>query len=265
MTTPRAGAGVARRARTRSSPGCRRGRPDRRRWCTPSASMPGRAPDPEQVEQAASLVRWIVVSTPCTAPSKDSCRSASRSAPRLGTGATASAPGPAAPPRPKRPPNRSPISPRSPMLKVATRRSPLPKMPAIGPRLANLVVLLALVLVAEHVVGGRDLLEPLLGGGVAAGWRRGGAAVPACRYAALMSFCEADSACRAPRSSPSRTTRAAGPRGPSPSPSPWPDGGPGRSRGSPCAGPRPPPARRRRPARAARLRRLGSNGSPRSG
>src|SRR5690606_36065146 len=37
---------------------------------------------------------------------------------------------------------------------------------AHGAEPADLVVLLALLLVADDVVGGRDLLEPLLGGGV---------------------------------------------------------------------------------------------------
>ena len=46
--------------------------------------------------------------------------------------------------------------------------------------LADLVVLLALLGVAEHVVRGRDLLEAGLGRRRHRGWRRGGTASPAC-------------------------------------------------------------------------------------
>jgi hypothetical protein len=46
-------------------------------------------------------------------------------------------------------------------------RTEAPRARAGGDHLADLVVLLALVGVAEHVVGGGDLLEALLGRGVA--------------------------------------------------------------------------------------------------
>ena len=48
------------------------------------------------------------------------------------------------------------------------------------PEPAHLVVLVALGLVAEHVVGDRHLLEALLGGGVVRGSCRGAARAPAC-------------------------------------------------------------------------------------
>ena len=61
---------------------------------------------------------------------------------------------------------------------------------AAGPEPADLVVLLALGRVADHVVGGGDLLEALLGGGVA-GLASGWYCRDSFRYALLISLADA--------------------------------------------------------------------------
>ncbi len=102
--------------------------------------VPGRAPLPWQVEQAASEVRYSVVLTPLTASAKDMLSSASRSPPRRGPTPLA-APPPRRRPRPKRFPRRSPASPPS---KVNEKpwspprgppAPPGPNMPPMGPSL----------------------------------------------------------------------------------------------------------------------------------
>jgi hypothetical protein len=125
------------------------------------------------VLHCASLVRYSVVVSPRTASAKSSVSVASTSAPRCGP-AGAEAP----PPRPTAVEHLA--------EQVAETVGADVEVVATGPaaraagteashgaEATDLVVLLALGVVAEHVVGGADLLEPLLGGGVTgvvSGW-----------------------------------------------------------------------------------------------
>ena len=138
-----------------------------------SGSVPGFAPLPPHTEHGASDVMLTDVVAPCTASRKSRCSSVSRSCPRWGPAGTR--------PRwrPPRPPNRFPrMSPKPPMSPTSSKRTfwnaatePAGPARAAEParadagrdHLADLVVLLALLGVAEHVVRGRDLLEALLG------------------------------------------------------------------------------------------------------
>ena len=116
-----------------------------------------------------------VVVTPLTASRKDRCKLASRSWPRCRPTVPPRARlprRPRRPPRPKMLPSRSPRS-STRKLDAEARRArppvPPPKGLPAGPESADLVVLLALGRVAEHVVGGRDLLEAVLGARVGVG------------------------------------------------------------------------------------------------
>ena len=135
-----------------------------------------------------------MVVMPRTASSKSRCSSASRSwprwgpVPRPGPGARAGAAGGGRTGRPDVAEVAHVLEPEA----AAGRRPgpPAAEHAAHGPELADLVVLLALLLVAHHVVGGRHLLEALLGGlvarvGVGWYWR------DSLRYALLMSLAEA--------------------------------------------------------------------------
>ena len=121
--------------------------------------VPGAAPLPRQFEQRTSWGTLTDVVTPCTASWKDRWSCASMSAPRCGPRWVVRV-RPAPPP--KRPPKRSPRSPMSSMRKVPPPPPPGAAEAADRPVRADLVVLLALVGVADDVVGGADLLEALL-------------------------------------------------------------------------------------------------------
>ncbi len=136
--------------------------------------VPGLAPLPLQVLHCASLVRCSVVVMPCTASAKSRVNDASRSPPRCGP-ADAEAPPPRRPrpnicpstsPRPSAPTLKSNVWPPNPPPPLGLKPPPN-GLPPIGPERADLVVLLALGLVAEHVVRRADRLEALLGRGVA--------------------------------------------------------------------------------------------------
>ena len=137
-----------------------------------TGAVPGAAPLPLQVWQPPRDVTLTVVVRPSTASRNDRCSSVSRSWPRSGL----AAPAPRPPARRGRGcpgrrccragrrgrPRGSRRRRRRPAAAGACRRTGCPT----GAEAADLVVLLALGLVAEHVVGGRDLLEPLLRAGV---------------------------------------------------------------------------------------------------
>ena len=111
--------------------------------------VPGSAPLPPQVAQAACFGTVTGIWVPLIAWSKQSVISVSRSRPRIG-----SRPGPPPPPR----------------LKIVEKMSPMSEVKPPGPagpahaaeHAAAGVVLLALLGVREHVVGALDLLEALL-------------------------------------------------------------------------------------------------------
>src|SRR4051812_22274952 len=69
-----------------------------------TGDVPGAAPVPLHVVQAASLVTLTVVVMPLTASRNERCSSASRSSPRRGP----AGPPPPVPPRPEEPPPRDP-------------------------------------------------------------------------------------------------------------------------------------------------------------
>ena len=131
-----------------------------------AGAVPGRAPVPRQVPQAACVATETGTCAPSTACSKDSETVVSRSRPRSAAGLVRTPPprpaarrvedpgqdvregaevGPGAPPPPAAPP---------------------PNGPGAAEDAAAAVVALALLGIAEDVVGLGDLLEALLGAGV---------------------------------------------------------------------------------------------------
>ena len=225
-------------------------------------AVPGAAPLPLQVWQRASSGTLTDVVTPRTASSKDEVQLGLDVGPPLGTRGRRRRP---VRPPPNRPPKRSPRSPRSSTRNVPPARRdrrPPPGRRSRRPsgRAADLVVLLALGGVAEHVVGGRDLLEAVLRAGVGVGVvLLGQLAVGPGDL--LVGGRRATR--RAPGSSPSRTTRAVAPCS-ALAPGPWPGAAPGRASGSRPAAPRRPsprpsataPASVRRRVRRRALRRV---------
>ena len=147
--------------------------PARRSGRRCALDVPGRRPAPLQVWQRASSGTLTVVVTPRTASLEDEVQLGLDVGPPLGTPGPATA---AVRPPPNSPPKRSPRSPD--VLDAERAAGPArtagptarPAEPA-GHRAeaADLVVLLALGGVAQHVVGRRDLLEPVLRPGVGVG------------------------------------------------------------------------------------------------
>ena len=129
--------------------------------------VPGRAPEPWHVEHWASLVRCSVVVMPRAASTKSSVSSAWTSAPRRGP--TPDAAPPPRPPAPRAEHLAEQVAEAAGVGVVHVEREAARAAAGAAHRAepADLVVLGALGLVTEHVVGGRHRLEALLGRGVA--------------------------------------------------------------------------------------------------
>ncbi len=124
--------------------------------------VPGLAPEPWHVEHWASAVRYNVVVSPRTASAKSSVSSALTSAPRCGPTPLArpSAAAAAAEHLPEQVADAAALHVAD-VEREATGAA-THATAAHRPEAADLVVLLALGLVTEHVVGGRHFLESLL-------------------------------------------------------------------------------------------------------
>ena len=134
-------------------------------------AVPGSAPVPRQVGQAACVATATGTWAPSTAWSKEIETSVSRSRPRSAAGLVR-APPPRPPVAEKRSDRMSENEPQSPAARRRRRRRRRTGSPPPNDRAAA-VVLLALLGVAEDVVGLGDLLEALLGlrsPGLRSGW-----------------------------------------------------------------------------------------------
>ena len=131
-----------------------------------TGELPGAAPEPWQVEQVASLTRLTVVVAPLAASSNERWSSVSRILATVGARSPRAAP---------RRPGEQAAEDVAEVARVAGEPLAVPRSAAEaathagahGTELADLVVLLALLGIPDHVVGGGDLLEALLGLGVA--------------------------------------------------------------------------------------------------